>query len=175
MSGNHEINTQAHEAFVKSVEAATMVAEGRLDEARALMAAAAALDLAYAIRAEFIGHSDSRKVAVSKTIRQRLVPFLQEVGFAVRGGGSWSEGNFLERSRADGTADSVLIGRDKFGHQLGVMAARRRDAGVEYFDWRTIGIHSRALAYVTQRELEAVCDRWRQLITVHVFPWWDEV
>jgi hypothetical protein len=45
---------------------------------------------------------------------------------------------------------------------------------VEYFDWHTIGMRSGTLAYKTQEELEAVCERWCNLITLHVIPWFDE-
>jgi hypothetical protein len=175
MSSDDEFDARQIEAYEKSVQAERLAAEGQLDEARELMVAAARLDLTYAVRAEFLGHSDQRKVEVAKTIRRTLVPFLLTAGFGVRGGGSWSEGSFLERKHARGRVDAVLIGRNKFGHRLGVLGARQRPLGVEYFDWRTAGLRSGTLVYTTQHEVEIVCHLWRQLITEHLFPWWEDV
>ena len=174
MSGNHEIDTLSMQAYERSVAAEKLVAQGRVDEGRELMAAAAKLDLTYSVRAEFIGKVDRRRVEVSRTVRRTLVPFLSAAGFGVKGGGAWSEGEFLERSGEGGVDDAVLIGRSKFGHRLGILAARRYRSGVEYFDWKGIGLRSGRLAYATQQELEAACGRWQELISMHVFPWWDE-
>jgi hypothetical protein len=69
----------------------------------------------------------------------------------------------------------VLIGRAKFGHQLGLLAARWRDpARVEYFDWKAIGNRSGTIAYRTQAELELACSRWCALISMHLLPWLEE-
>lgn len=175
MSSRHEINTQGRDGYEKCVKADKLVAQGRLEEARELMLAAAAIDRTYAVRADLIGQADGRRIEVVKTVRRILVPFLGDIGFKVRGGGPWSEREFMERSGAPGSCDSVLIARSKFGHRLGVMATRERASQVEYFDWQTVGIHSGTLAYSTQREVEAVCELWRSLISEQVVPWWESV
>ncbi|GAK50710.1 hypothetical protein U14_01943 [Candidatus Moduliflexus flocculans] len=172
-SAEHEIDQNKHEAYVKSIEADKLLVMGRIEDARFTMEAAAALDKTYVVRAELLGRKDPRKIQVSATVRRILIPFLTTAGFAVSGGGRWSEGTFLSRHHE---AHMILIGRDKFGHRLGILAARRRDPSpTEYFDWRTVGIRSGCLAYTTQEELEVVCWRWCDILSWHLFPWLDAV
>jgi hypothetical protein len=171
--GIHEMDEAKHSGYIKSVEAEKLLALGKLDEARLKMAEAAELDRTYAVRAELIGREDGRRLRVSATVRKVIIPFLTKAGFEVDGGGGWSEGKFLKR-RKNNAEHAVLIGRDKFGYRLSVMAARITESGkCEYFDMRTTGIRSGSLAYKTQTELEAVCTRWCELIARHVFPWWE--
>jgi hypothetical protein len=171
----HRIDQKKHDAYVKSIEADKLLAMGRITEARRKMEEAAALDTTYAVRAEYIGREDTRKIRVSATVRKILVPFLAQAGFEVSDGGYWAEGKELSRENAN-THHTILIGRGKFGHRLSILAARSGDAiSPEIFDWRTVGIRSECLAYTTQEELEAVCLRWCDLLTLHVFPWFDEV
>ena len=170
----YETDQAKHDAYVKSVESDNLLAAGRIDEARLRMEEAAGLDKAYAVRAVLFGRKDARKIQVSTAVRKLIIPFLAKAGFEVKAGGSWSEGKFLIR-RKNNAEHAVLIGRDKFGNRLGVLAARTPASGkCEYFDWRTLGIRSDSLAYKTQEELEAVCAWWCELIGQHVFPWWDE-
>jgi len=170
----YETDEAKHDAYVKSVESDNLLAMGRIDEARLKMAEAADLDKAYAVRAVLFGREDVRKIQVSAAVRRILIPFLAKAGFEVTGGGGWSEGKFLNR-KINNVDHAILIGRDKFGKRLGVLAARTRDLGkAEYFDWRTVGIRSDSLAYKTQEELEAVCAWWCELLAQHVFPWWNE-
>ncbi|MBI9049570.1 MAG: hypothetical protein JEZ00_09130 [Anaerolineaceae bacterium] len=159
---------------MKSVEADKLLALGQIADARASMAEAAALDRAYMVRAELIGQEDARKIRVSTTVRKILIPFLSEVGFAVSDGQRWAEGNFLNRT-IGGMQHSILIGRSKFGYQLGLMAAKWQHAHkVQHFDWHIAGLRSGTLAYKTQAELEVVCDRWRDLITRYLYPWFED-
>jgi hypothetical protein len=168
------VDQQKSEAYERSIQADTLLAQGRLDEARRAMAEAAALDGTYWVRAELIGRPDDRRIRVSSTVRRTLVPFLAAAGFATDEGGPWAEGRQLARSRA-GARHVILLGRGKFGHRLGVGAARWRDAAqVEHYDWRAVGSRTGDLAYSTQLELEAVCARWQELIARHLLPWFDE-
>lgn len=170
----NEIDRNKLDAYLKSIEADKLLATGRIDEARHKMAEAASLDKAYVVRAELIGREDARKIRVGATVRRILIPFLTEADFEVAGGGHWSEGKCLGRKK-NNVHNTILIGRDKFGNMLGILAARRRDPGKpEYFDWRTVGIRSGSLAYKTQEELEVVCTRWCSLLSLHLFPWFDE-
>ncbi len=171
--GLHEIDHKKLAGYEKSIEADKLLAKGLIDEARIMMTDAASADKTYSVRAELIGRQDSRKIRVSTTVRQIIIPFLTEAGFNVTEGGKWAEGKFLRRTK-DNVINSILIGRDKFGNRLGIMVAQYQDQSkVEYFDWCTIGIRSGTLAYKTQEELEAVCKRWCDLITLYVFPWFD--
>ena len=173
MPAEHEIDQNKHDAYVKSVEADKLLVIGRIEEARGTMQAAAALDKTYEVRAELIGRKDARKIQVSATVRRILIPFLTTAGFAVSAGGRWSEGKFLYRHN---DAHIIHIGRDKFGHRLGLLAARCRDTSTtDYFDWRIAGIRSGCLAYTTQEELERVCWRWCDILSLHVFPWLEEI
>jgi hypothetical protein len=169
-----EVDKDGHEAYVRSVEADKLLAQGNVAEAQRVMAEAAALDGTYSIRAKCLGQPDSRRPRVSSTIRRIVLPVLVDAGFSVDGGGLWSDGCGLSRE-VDGVAQSVLIGRHKFGHRLGVTLARYRSPGpAEYYTWRTIGIRSGSLAYATQLELEAVCTRWCELIREYGLPWFGE-
>ncbi|MBN2086388.1 MAG: hypothetical protein JW748_14305 [Anaerolineales bacterium] len=172
--GIHEIDEAKLAGYEKSVEADKLLAAGRIGEARQKMAEAAELDKAYAVRAELIGREDARKIRVGAAVRKILVPFLVQAGFGIDGGGGWSEGKYLKR-RKNKAEQTVLIGRDKFGYRLSVLAARIPDSDkCEFFNLRTIGIRSDSLAYKTQAELEAACVRWCELIERHIFPWWEE-
>ncbi len=174
MAGLHEVDQARCDAYVKSVEADALASQGRLEDARRAMLEASALDRCFSVRAELLGKPDGRRVQVSRTVRRVLVPFLIGVGFQVEGADRWSEGHFLSRIRG-AAHGSVLIGRDKFGHQLGLLAARWREpTAVQYFDWKAIGYRSGTLAYRTQSELELVCSRWCALISAHLMPWFEE-
>ena len=144
MVGRHEVDEAQHDAYVWSVRADKLLEQGLPVEARQAMAEASSRDLAYSVRAELIGQIDGRRAQVSTTVRRMLMPFLTAVGFHLSEGRTWTEGRSLSRIRG-ATHDGLLIGRDKFGHRLGVMAARWRDpSNVEYYDWRAIGLRSGA-------------------------------
>lgn len=172
--GLHEIDRKKLTGYERSIEADKLLAKGLIDEARIKMAEAADADKTYSVRAELIGRKDTRQIRVSTTVRLILIPFLTEAGFEVAESGKWAEGKFLRRTK-DNVINSILIGRVKFGNGLSIMVAQYQDQSkVEYFDWCTIGIRSGTLAYKTQEELEAVCRRWCDLITLYVFPWFDK-
>ncbi len=171
--GMHEIDQKKLQAYEKGVAADKLLAMGRMKEAQLMMAEAASLDGAYAVRAELLGRPDGRRPRIEATVRKILVPFLVEAGFAIADNGPWTAGKMLNRRRGD-CRHMILIGREKFGHMLGVMAMRQREGGKsEYFDWCSACIRSGGLAYATQTELEAVCARWCDLIALHLFPWLD--
>jgi len=172
--GLHEIDQNKHDAYVLSVEADKMLAEGYINEARLKMSEAANLDKAYAVRAELIGHEDKRKIRVSSTVRRIIIPFLIEADFKIKDNVHWSEGKDLQRKIND-VNNVVLIGRDKFGNRLSILAAKWKDPKeVEYYDWHSIGMRSGSLAYKTQEELELVCRRWCEIINIHILPWFDK-
>lgn len=171
MPGQHEIDQQNLKAYETSVEADKLLAAGRVEDGRRVMAEAAALSAEYSVRAELFGVSDKRRISVTNTVRRKLVPFLTDAGFALQFGTEWSEGSVFVRRVGD-VEQSIILGRTKFGKRLGVNAARWRDPQkVEHFSWAVAGLRSNALAYSTQRELEAVCGRWRELMTEHLWPW----
>jgi len=163
------------EAYHKSIEADKLLANGLPGEALIKMKEAAAEDGTYEIRAEFIGKEDKRKIQVSSTVRNVIIPFLTDAGFEIKGGGKWEEGKFLERN-INGAHSALLIGRDKFGHKLSVLAVRsKNDDKAEYFDWRSAGILTSSLAYSKQFELEAVCKKYCELFASVIFPWFEEI
>jgi hypothetical protein len=169
--GLHAIDQENVRAYELSVEADRLLAAGRVEEGRRVIERAAAVSKEYEIRARFFGVQDTRKIQVSKTIRKIVVPFLMDAGFTLQFGQKWSEGGMFQRLVPD-WEHSVSIGRTKFGHGCGVLAACWRDPRkVEYFNWRPVGMLSGTLAYKTQGELEAACQRWCELMSAHLFPW----
>jgi hypothetical protein len=159
-------------AYHKAVEADNALAQGRLEDARSLMAEAAAIDPTYALRAELIGREDGRKIAVRRTVRKTVVPFLAEHGF-VDAGDKWCTGARVMRSHGE-TYDEVALVGGKFGKILAVEGSlwwTDRRKGAEHFNWSSVGLRGGAFAYATQLELEAVCSRWRVLIAEHLLPW----
>jgi len=165
------IDEQTSRAYELSARADMLAQRGELEQARALMSEAARLDGTYSVRAELLGVADPRPVKVASSVRKLLRPFLLEAGFQCNPLGLANGDGIFERVRGTVT-HSLLIGRHKLGGRLRVNAARYSDpSAVSYFDWRVTGIRTASLAYRTQRELEAVCGRWTQVLTQWVFPW----
>lgn len=158
----------AYELYARAVRALTT---GDLPVARFLMSEAATLDATYAVRARFLGVEDTRTVRVAATVRRTLLPFLAQEGFEPVNPGPGRSGTCLERKVA-GVTHSLLLGPDKFGGALGIHAAKHSGHhDVRYFDWGKTGVLTGTLRYATQGELEAVCERWKDLIRSHVLPW----
>lgn len=129
------------------------------------MEEAAAMDSTYRVRSEYFGQSDDRVVRVQSAIQRILRPAILASGFTEE-----SKNNF--RRKRERALDEIFVGRNKFGHRLGLMVAVCvDDLPAEYFDWKTIGNRSGSLAYRTQQEVEGVCRQWASTIETEVLPW----
>lgn len=161
-----EIGIRAYELCVKSDQARDA---GDLTLARQLMVQAAALDGRYGVRARFVGQPDGRAVRVVSTLRKLLIAPLLQDGFRARDK-AWKSGMPLER-RVAGVTQLLMPGVDKFGGAIGILAWRGVGDKGSFFNWTGSSLRSARLNYRTQAELEAVCWRWYEVLTVEVFPW----
>ena len=153
-------------AYELSVEADQLAVAGRMDAARQKMSRAAELDATYEIRARLLGAADGRSVKPAAAIRRILVPALKKAGFTLV-----DKPFHFTRVRGQWT-DAVNIGTVKFGGAIGVLAARYPDPDhVAYFDWRLVGNRTGTYSYRTRSELEAVCQRWAEVLEMILLPW----
>lgn len=171
MNNNHEIDHQKLRGYELSVQADKFIQAGLFNEAHEVLKKAAESDATYYVRALSVPEPDERKIQVSVTVRKLLIPPILGRGFKTPDGTAWKKGVVLERV-AEGIRNSLYIGRQKFGHGLGVDACKQSDEGiVQRFDWRTINLRTGTLVYKTQKELESVCLHWVTLLETHIFPW----
>ena len=173
MYGPNEVNEVATRAYELSVRADRLLDQGDLAQAKTLMTEAAMIDGTYAVRAELLGVPDTRRVRVNPAVKKLVVPFLTDAGFLQNPLGLAYGDRIFERSRSSNT-HFLFISRTKFRQVLGTLAGRYSNpSDVVYFDWRLTNVQSGALAYRTQREVEAVCTRLTELLAQWVFPWLD--
>jgi len=161
--------TKAYELYAR---AETLESKGDLEQARKMMIEAADLDKSYSIRATYLGQTDVRRISPTSTIKRLLIPCLFEKGFFPREGGkNWNPGKTLIRHGTN-VEHFIIIGIPKFGRSISVLASKCEPGGeAKYFEWTVVGILTGSLAYSSQTELEASCQKWLELINSHVFPW----
>ena len=135
------------------------------------MSEAAMIDGAYQIRADLIGEPDDRRISPARSVAKLVVVPLVAIGCEVQPPGRWASGSYLVREQAPWVL-TILLGVRKFGGGIGVNAGRSLHGGnAEWFQFATLGLPSSQLVYSSQRELERVCELWRELLSRYVVPW----
>ena len=77
-------------------------------------------------------------------------------------------------SSYNGREQGVLIGRDKFGHRLGLNVCRQRaDGEFEWLNLDAVGVPGSSLGYTTEKELDAVLEQLAITFEATIVPWLD--
>jgi hypothetical protein len=116
------------------------------------------------------------RIHFTASVNRILVPRLLGLGFRVEGDRDpqrWKEGCYFTRDR-NRRSQSILFGRDKFGHALGWNIARERDDGTfEYMKYLQHGLTLAQMRYRTEAELHVVLERLVRFLDAEVTPWFE--
>ena len=120
----------------------------------------------------------TERIRLTPVVNRLLWPQLRELGFRFHDpeeGDTWKEGRCIVRTSGKGREQFLLLGRDKFGHKLGINVSRLLPNGsVDWLDVAKVGLSQQSLSYQTQAEAEAVIQRIAAAIQSQIIPWLEE-
>ena len=120
----------------------------------------------------------TERVRLTPVVNRLLWPQLRALGFRFHDpeeGDTWKEGRCIVRTSEKGRDQFLLLGRDKFGHKLGINVSRLLPNGsVDWLDVGKVGLSQESLSYQSQAEAVAVLERIAAAMQSHIIPWLDE-